>query len=257
MYQLTWDSEDTPLTSRGQSCSARKARTLYAPTFIAAILKQCKTGFLDGGDRGVFRDEHTAQDSPAPATDAAEYIDSPPKDDAVPSFVPSSVPSTAILVSNLPQALFSEIQDLNPLLCPFGELKKIEIVSRSENSISVLTDYACLESAVEAKRTLEGQNYLDSVLAIQYAVYPQALEMENPSAVDNDRFELYGYRSGLPLGGDEAGKFANAYTGYHEAHGLGATTLQSRPYALPFDAQRMYFPPTLSRSSSMSSTGCV
>ena len=71
-----------------------------------------------------------------------------------------SIPTTSLLVSNLPTLLFSQAQDLQPLVFPFGQIDKLEIVHVSPlGCLSVIVQYSSTSSAQEAKESLNGQLY--------------------------------------------------------------------------------------------------
>ena len=71
-----------------------------------------------------------------------------------------SMPTTSLLVSNLPTLLFSQAQDLQPLVFPFGQIDKLEIVHVSPlGCLSVIVQYSSISSAQEAKESLSGQLY--------------------------------------------------------------------------------------------------
>lgn len=70
------------------------------------------------------------------------------------------IPTTSLLVTNLPTMLFSQTQDLHPLLFPFGHIEKLEIVQVSPlGTMSVLVQYSQASVAQEAKESLTGQIY--------------------------------------------------------------------------------------------------
>ena len=81
--------------------------------------------------------------------------------------------STSIVVHNLPALLFAQDSDLEPLFCPFGEVKGIRkqgLPSSSQSpagTISVVVTYLSVTSAREAKRALHGQTYGDIPLIVE------------------------------------------------------------------------------------------
>ena len=81
--------------------------------------------------------------------------------DSDPAFLATcSVPTTSLLVTNLPTLLFSQAQDLHPLFFPFGHIEKLEIVQVSPlGTMSVVVRYSAAHVAQEAKETLSGQLY--------------------------------------------------------------------------------------------------
>jgi hypothetical protein len=85
----------------------------------------------------------------------------------------SLIPTSTILVTNLPSALFSEILDLHPLLCPFGGIKTLKILDSSLGDLclgktSVLVEYATVSGAKEAKEALHGQFYACYPVCVLY-----------------------------------------------------------------------------------------
>lgn len=76
--------------------------------------------------------------------------------------IPSSC-STTLFVSNLPSVLFSQPADLQPLLCPFGDVQNLKMVDDGPNAhqgnISVIVEYKTLAQAKEARDSLSGQFY--------------------------------------------------------------------------------------------------
>lgn len=76
------------------------------------------------------------------------------------SLVPSSTPTSTVLVSNLPTLLFGQLHDLHPLFVPFGPVKELRVVESSPGgTTSALVVYATAVSAKDAKESLAGQCY--------------------------------------------------------------------------------------------------
>jgi hypothetical protein len=79
----------------------------------------------------------------------------------------------SIVVHNLPAFLFSQDSDLEPLFCPFGDVKEIRkqcAPSTSQsctNAISIVVTYSSATGAREAKAALHGQIYGDSPLVVE------------------------------------------------------------------------------------------
>jgi hypothetical protein len=71
--------------------------------------------------------------------------------------------------------LFAQDSDLEPLFCPFGEVKEIEIRKQGPSShsqsragtISVLVTYTSVTGAREAKIALQGQTYGDTPIIVE------------------------------------------------------------------------------------------
>ena len=130
-------------------------------------------GFLDGGDRAL-----------PPAIPPASSVEnaSPPLENiptanpqmgAQSSFAVSIAVTSTLLIRNLPLLLFSQLLELEPLLLPFGQIKKLDILERSgpdiaTGFITVAVEYATADSAYEAKMTLDGQIYARHVLKIEF-----------------------------------------------------------------------------------------
>jgi len=69
--------------------------------------------------------------------------------------------------------LFSQRSELEPLLLPFGQIKRLEILETSgtdatTGSIAIAVEYATADSAYEAKMTLDGQVYVNNILKIEF-----------------------------------------------------------------------------------------
>lgn len=137
---------------------------------VSWAVVQRSQGFLDGGDRSLLLDARSSQlpgsgsfdrmGFPSSNSDSSDY--SPPLNDSGPrsSGMNTPVPTTTLLVSNLPAMLFSQIQDLHPLLCPFGRIERIQTVQiPNADTISAVVQYASSEAALEAKASLNGQAY--------------------------------------------------------------------------------------------------
>ena len=130
-------------------------------------------GFLDGGDRSTAL---PLSIMPAPPTDKENLPENtstanPPKGHK--SFVVSIAVTSTLLIKNLPLLLFSQFSELEPLLLPFGHVKKLDILETSGSDattgfITVAVEYATADSAYEAKMTLDGQIYVNDVLKIEF-----------------------------------------------------------------------------------------
>jgi hypothetical protein len=76
------------------------------------------------------------------------------------SLVPSTTPTSTVLVSNLPTLLFGQLHDLHPLFVPFGPVKELRVIENSPSgSTTALVVYATAVSAKDAKESLAGQCY--------------------------------------------------------------------------------------------------
>ncbi len=139
---------------------------------IVSLLSTLLTGFLDGGDRTMM----LSQARTPTACSTLDYgpfdtSHSPPGDICSPSVVqlqpepPVSSAVPTLLVTNLPGVLFSQPADLHPLLCPFGDIEHLKIVTdettAAQGKISVVVEYKTLGQAKDARDALSGQIYVD------------------------------------------------------------------------------------------------
>ncbi|KAI9457585.1 hypothetical protein BJY52DRAFT_1375040, partial [Lactarius psammicola] len=125
---------------------------------VSWAVVQRSQGFLDGGDRTVTLEGQV---------------------DSAPSSTVSPLSGTrsrhaSVLVRNLPALLFAQDSDLEPLFCPFGDVKEIRRQGVSSatwshtDTISVIVTYSSVAGAREAKAVLEGQRYGDIPLIVEY-----------------------------------------------------------------------------------------
>ncbi|TFK46828.1 hypothetical protein OE88DRAFT_1774920 [Heliocybe sulcata] len=158
------------------------------------------SGFLDGGDRTMMLSRPASasmdesDDSPGPdlVNSVGDHLDVR-QESLLTSRSPITDQGATLLVSNLPTLLFSQTVDLYPLFCPFGDIKKLEILEPASaasqpSTISVLLQYACITSAQEAKGALQNQ---------VYAGYAIRLEYMNPTACSSDPGSDYSAFSSL------------------------------------------------------------
>jgi RNA recognition motif. (a.k.a. RRM, RBD, or RNP domain) len=102
---------------------------------------------------------------------------------------------TSIVVHNLPAFLFAQDSDLEPLFCPFGDVKEIRkhytsSIPQSPNSVSAVVTYSSVAGARDAKAALHGQSYGDNPLVVE-----SFLPFDNESSWKLDRYRF----SGSPL----------------------------------------------------------
>ncbi|KAI0642806.1 hypothetical protein C8Q79DRAFT_984304 [Trametes meyenii] len=146
---------------------------------VSWAVVQRSDGFLDGGDRATVLSNASPSPSPAPFdTVSLNPIIPPPLQMPIvvtpPSEYPPSsdiaMPSSTLLVKNLPGVLFSQVADLHPLLGPYGDVKKLEILSLSGNGthVSAMVEYSTITQATEAAHALEGQAYSDPPLSVEF-----------------------------------------------------------------------------------------
>jgi RNA recognition motif-containing protein len=114
-----------------------------------------------------------------PSTDSSESV---PLTHQAKAFSLSFTPTSALLVTNLPYILFASTSDLEPLLFPFGTIKKLEIIAlpSPQDTTSALVEYNILEEATDAKQSLQGQYYAQYRINAEYVVFPDA---PNPARV--------------------------------------------------------------------------
>jgi hypothetical protein len=109
--------------SRGPSSSALKVSSHAQDAWP----HRCDLpGFLDGGDRIMQLDERASSvqgtNSGSEASHLAiQYDQSGGKDNTLPLFGTSLMPTSVLLVTNLPTVLFSQVLDLDPLPVPLVE----------------------------------------------------------------------------------------------------------------------------------------
>ncbi|KAF7351381.1 RRM domain-containing protein [Mycena sanguinolenta] len=132
-----------------------------------AVVQRSK-GFLDGGDRAGIVNPLAPSLTPPPSHDSQL----PPSDtSALPSL--SSVPTSTLLLANLPSLLFKSEDDLRGLICPFGNVKLLRIVHLTVStppSTAAIAQYASLTAAQEAHRALDGESYAGCTVRAAYLV---------------------------------------------------------------------------------------
>jgi hypothetical protein len=144
---------------------------------------------LDGGDRSVALPPSVPPAPPAEKENPPENISTTSSSKGTQTFVVSTAVSSTLLIKNLPLLLFSQPSELEPLLLPFGQIKKLDILETSGSDattgfITVAVEYATADSAYEAKMTLDGQVYVNDVLKIEFVQpLPSACDTLAPQAV--------------------------------------------------------------------------
>ncbi|KAI9507283.1 hypothetical protein F5148DRAFT_1206347 [Russula earlei] len=143
---------------------------------VSWAVVQRSQGFLDGGDRAVTLEGQV--DSAIPASDrgstfqtSSSQSDNSKTVHALSVAQDQSYPAS-IIVHNLPALLFAQDSDLEPLFCPFGEVREIRkqapsVTQSSADIISVLVTYSSVIDATEAKVALHGQTYGDTPLKVE------------------------------------------------------------------------------------------
>lgn len=130
-------------------------------------------GFLDGGDRSTALPPSVPPSPGEKENPPSENVPAAnsPKGTQL-SFVVSIAVTSTLVIKNLPLLLFSQPSELEPLLLPFGQIKKVDILETSGSDaagfVTVAVEYATADSAYEAKMTLDGQVYANHVLKIEF-----------------------------------------------------------------------------------------
>ncbi|OSD05234.1 hypothetical protein PYCCODRAFT_1457645 [Trametes coccinea BRFM310] len=146
---------------------------------VSWAVVQRSEGFLDGGDRSTMLVNTSPSASPAP-------FDMKPVNATLPSLpVPVVVtppseyppaggfalPSSALTIKNLPAVLFSQLSDLHPLLGPYGDIKKLELIPSSSGDrthVSANVEYASISQATDAAQALDGQAYSNVPISVEF-----------------------------------------------------------------------------------------
>lgn len=127
-------------------------------------------GFLDGGDRTVAQVDSASSSADLSTTPAFQTADH----SKVGPLSGARSRHASILVRNLPALLFAQDSDLEPLFCPFGDVKEIRrqgvssAIRSHTDTISAIVTYSSVTGAREAKAVLEGQRYGDTPLIVEY-----------------------------------------------------------------------------------------
>ncbi|KAF9652648.1 hypothetical protein BDM02DRAFT_3088537 [Thelephora ganbajun] len=140
---------------------------------VSWAVVQRSQGFLDGGDRSTALPPSVMPPSPAEKENSPENVLTENSPKGAQSFVVSIAVTSTLLIKNLPLLLFSQPSELEPLLLPFGQIKKLDILETSGTDtatgfITIAVEYATADSAYEAKMTLDGQVYVNDVLKIEF-----------------------------------------------------------------------------------------
>ncbi|KAI6043992.1 hypothetical protein EDC04DRAFT_500786 [Pisolithus marmoratus] len=134
---------------------------------VSWAVVQRSRGFLDGGDRSLMLS--TALPFPAMGPDVQAEASNELLGNR---WTISDYPTSKLLISNLPTLLFTQVSDLQPLLYPFGSIKKLGILhslhDAAERSIAAVVEYFDVSSAQEAKETLQSQLYAGHTIEARY-----------------------------------------------------------------------------------------
>ncbi|TFK21823.1 hypothetical protein FA15DRAFT_672195 [Coprinopsis marcescibilis] len=208
---------------------ARRALTALTRTQIKGhtidvswAVVQRSQGFLDGGDRTMLLDARPSQISvpthlerptnSSSSSDCSEYSPVLTNSDPL-SIVISPLPTAAILINNLPAMLFSQVQDIHPLVCPYGSIEKLETVQiATSETVSAVVQYGTTDAAMEARNLLNGQRY-DTMRRLEiHFIHPigmdNARDLRPGSEVIDSGFDdlapLYPSRTSSPFFGHSA-----------------------------------------------------
>lgn len=148
----------------------------------------------------------------------------------------------SLLVINLPAVLFSQLADLYPLFCPFGDIKNLQILDSSvaaldRGDISVEVEYATFAQAHDAYVALQGQMYSTKPVEVEFLRNPAG---DAPSYAGNNlKIGLNPHAAPFvaPTGPPAGTHFAVAASPYtksdhHFAAARANGLLASDPYAL-------------------------
>ncbi|KAM5537598.1 hypothetical protein V8D89_008676 [Ganoderma adspersum] len=146
---------------------------------VSWAVVQRSEGFLDGGDRATVLCNPSPSPSPAPfdvttlsptlpSLQASIVVTPPTECPPMPTF---PTQTSSLLIKNLPAVLFSQLSDLHPLLGPYGDVMKLEVLS-SESSecsqVSAIVEYATPSQAAEAAQALHGQAYSTAPILVEF-----------------------------------------------------------------------------------------
>ncbi|OSX60828.1 hypothetical protein POSPLADRAFT_1034431 [Postia placenta MAD-698-R-SB12] len=169
---------------------------------VSWAVVQRSQGFLDGGDRTTVLASQSPSPSPSPfefggpssgPSSASVSLSSTPLPERPCASVP--IQATSLLVSNLPAVLFSQLADLHPLFCPFGDIKKIEILdyaryNTTQGHITVIVEYATVAQAQDAGNALHGQMYSATPVKVEFLQQPINPEFGAPLDCKDSRTRL-------------------------------------------------------------------
>ncbi|KAJ7108715.1 hypothetical protein C8R44DRAFT_295920 [Mycena epipterygia] len=162
-----------------------------------AVVQRSK-GFLDGGDRaGVVHPPASSLGCPSPVLASQPTTES----QALPSL--SATPTSTLLLANLPSLLFGSEDDLRGLVCPFGSVKALRIVtlptpsSATPSSLlpsfpiststpapttAAIVQYVTLTAAQDARRALQGESYVGCTVRVAYLEEAEAEPASAPAS---------------------------------------------------------------------------
>ncbi|KIJ14716.1 hypothetical protein PAXINDRAFT_36115, partial [Paxillus involutus ATCC 200175] len=141
---------------------------------VSWAVVQRSQGFLDGADRTMMLTLSGPSSFPGSDGVHANPALSYGSEDRVNNHWDlTHVPTTKLLVSNLPTLLFTQVSDLHPLFYPFGPIKDMKILRSSpghplDETVTAVVQYANASIAREAKETLQFQSYAGYPIGVHY-----------------------------------------------------------------------------------------
>ncbi len=141
------------------------------------------------------------------------------------AFTTTTLPTNTLLVSKLPALLFSQPRDLHPLLDPFGQISRLDIIEPPSVSgaISVRVEYSSTTSAREAKEALQGQCYANYRIDVQYVQTATSVPQRSLAG----QYDVEGPYSSAPTDGSLT-HFAPAFGPFH--YPSNSSCKPERPY---------------------------
>ncbi|KIK93410.1 hypothetical protein PAXRUDRAFT_829019 [Paxillus rubicundulus Ve08.2h10] len=240
---------------------------------VSWAVVQRSQGFLDGADRTMMLTVSGPSSFPGSdgvhANSALSYGSDDPTHY---HWNLTHVPTTKLLVSNLPTLLFTQVSDLRPLFYPFGPIKDMKILESSpgnplDETVTAVVQYANASIAREAKETLQFQSYAGYPIGVHYMCDTVPLTDARFAHFPSGSLSGYGKSSDIGLN-----PFATPFT-IGSRSSPGAQTHNSHcnirynsaiPSGLPSDTPcapqpfpmhlRPYILDTISRSSSATSS---
>ncbi|EIW55005.1 uncharacterized protein TRAVEDRAFT_130662 [Trametes versicolor FP-101664 SS1] len=146
---------------------------------VSWAVVQRSDGFLDGGDRATVLSTTSPSGSPTPFEMGPISPTLPEIQMPIVVTPPSEYPptgnyamtSSSLMIKNLPAVLFSQLSDLHPLLGPYGDIKKLEILPAAPGDrahVSAIVEYATSTQATDAANGLNGQAYSVPPLSVEF-----------------------------------------------------------------------------------------
>ncbi|TFK93375.1 RNA-binding domain-containing protein [Polyporus arcularius HHB13444] len=175
---------------------------------VSWAVVQRSEGFLDGGDRATVLANSSPSPSPAPFDMKTLSPALPPLQASIVVTPPIECPSasfaaqsSALLVKNLPAALFSQLSDLHPLLGPYGDVKKLELLppaSGDRNHVSAIVEYGSPAQATDAAHALHGQAYSETPISVEFVNVAPSLNDTDGKGGLNPHAPPFVVPTGLP-----------------------------------------------------------